>query len=602
MSAEILASSLINNIKFKVDFSSFRNSLKTIEKVKKQMQGLNSVQSVKNAKQTIKAVNDSAKAQQRAVKTTVKEYQALNRVQGKLSGKAIVEHYSSVKKLSSQYKAGGMDLSLYSAKLNQLNKSALAANKQINNLQSSGKKGFSMTGVGAIGTFGRVLTSGAKAGLTAGVVAGGASYAGYNKVKGEGQQYENISILFKNIFEDQADQQLQFATKLAQQTGSTFTEFAKSYADNLLVFKRFGFDNNQSAELYRRQTVATAGSGLQGDQLAGFNSQFGQFLDQKTYDAYKEAFAWAPSLRADFEGFLKSSKGIVNFQEALQKKQFDPSSEWFKFITAKESYYRPKAERVWNSTSSQDNRIDNTVSQGWVQVFMSKGFQNAIKEVQSGFTQLAGYLTVHSARIGEVLGGVVSAFSAAAFQKGGILDQLSAALEKLKPEDITKFMGDFTNGLKIVGSALVEFSSLLLKIISWFRKDDPKPLTPEQQKLTDSARKINEYRANPTTYSSTGYGAGEFLKQQAAQKLLQPAPEQKFNIPNASQQLTNLASTTQTATAAKNNTGKIINVQPSAVNVTVGMKEGFDQYLQATINNGVSETVTRELGNSMSSQ
>lgn len=129
MSAEILASSLINKVSFKVDFNSFRNSLKTIEKVKKQMQSLNSVQSVKNAKQTIKAVNDTAKAQQRAVKATVKEYQALNRVQGKLSGKALVEHYSSVKKLSSQYKAGGMDLSLYSAKLNQLNKSALAANK-----------------------------------------------------------------------------------------------------------------------------------------------------------------------------------------------------------------------------------------------------------------------------------------------------------------------------------------------------------------------------------------------------------------------------------------------------------------------------------------
>lgn len=591
MSAEILASSLINNIKFKVDFSSFRNSLKTIEKVKKQMQGLNSVQSVKNAKQTIKAVNDSAKAQQRAVKTTVKEYQALNRVQGKLSGKAIVEHYSSVKKLSSQYKAGGMDLSLYSAKLNQLNKSALAANKQISLLQSSGKKGFSMAGIGHFGA--AVLGGSAKFALGATATAGAGSVAGYNKVKAEGQQYENIQILFKNIFEDQADQQLQFATKLAQQTGSTFNDFMRSYADNLLVFKRFGFDNNQSAELYRRQTVATAGSGLQGEQLAGFNSQFGQFLDQKTYDAYKEAFAWAPSLRADFEGFLKSSKGIVNFQEALQKKQFNPSEEWFRFITAKESYYKPKAERVWNSTSSQDTRIDNTVSQGWVQIFMSKGFQNAIKEVQSGFTQLAGYLTVHSARIGEVLGGVVSAFSAAAFQKGGILDQISAALEKLSPSDITKFMGDFTTGLKTVGSALVELSSLLLKIISWFRKDEPKPLTPEQQKLTDSARKINEYRANPTTYSSTGYGAGsEFLKQQAAQKL---------NIPTSTQQLNNMAAT-QTATSVKNNTGKIINVQPSAVNVTVGMKEGFDQYLQATINSGVSETVTRELGTNMSSQ
>ena len=281
------------------------------------------------------------------------------------------------------------------------------------------------------------------------------------------------------------------------------------------------------------------------------------------------------------------------FQEALQKNKVEPAEEWFRFITAKEGYYKPKAERVWNSTSSQDTRIDNTVSQGWVQIFMSKGFQNAIKEVQSGFTQLAGYLTVHSARIGEVLGGVVSAFSAAAFQKGGILDQLSAALEKLSPSDITKFMGDFTTGLKTVGSALVELSSLLLKIISWFRKDEPKPLTPEQQKLTDAARKINEYRANPTTYASTGYGAGsEFLKQQAAQKL---------NIPSSTQQLTNMAAT-QTATSVKNNTGKIINVQPSAVNVTVGMKEGFDQYLQATINNGVSETVTRELGTNMSSQ
>ena len=601
MSAEILASSLINNIKFKVDFNSFRNSLKTIEKVKKALRDINNgggSPSPRGARERVKASNAEAKA----LRVTAKEYSALARVQGKLSGSALTNHYQAVKKLGSEYRAGTIDLTMYNARMQQLTRSALQANRQLTTLQSSGKKGFSMSGVGAIGTFGRVLTSGAKAGLTAGVVAGGASYAGYNKVKNEGQQYENISILFKNIFEDQADQQLQFATKLAQQTGSTFNEFMRSYADNLLVFKRFGFDNNQSAELYRRQTIATAGSGLQGEQLAGFNSQFGQFLDQKTYDAYKEAFAWAPSLRADFEGFLKSSKGIVNFQEALQKKQFDPSSEWFRFITAKESYYRPKAERVWNSTSSQDTRIDNTVSQGWVQVFMSKGFQNAIKEVQSGFTQLAGYLTVHSARIGEVLGGVVSAFSAAAFQKGGILDQLSAALEKLSPSDITKFMGDFTTGLKTVGSALVELSSLLLKIISWFRKEDPKPLTPEQQHLTDAARKINEYRANPTTYSSTGYGAGsEFLKQQAAQKLLQPSPEQKFNIPSSTQQLTSMAAT-QTATAVKNNTGKIINVQPSAVNVTVGMKEGFDQYLQATINNGVSETVTRELGTNMSSQ
>lgn len=210
MSAEVLASSLINNIKFKVDFNSFRNSLKTIEKVKKALRDINNgggSPSPRGARERVKASNAEAKA----LRVTAKEYSALARVQGKLSGSALTNHYQAVKKLGSEYRAGTIDLAMYNARMQQLTRSALQANRQLTTLQSSGKK-FNMAGIGHFGA--AVLGGSAKFALGATATAGAGSVAGYNKVKKEGQQYENIQILFKNIFEDQAAFQLKFATKL----------------------------------------------------------------------------------------------------------------------------------------------------------------------------------------------------------------------------------------------------------------------------------------------------------------------------------------------------------------------------------------------------
>lgn len=66
MAAEILASSLINKVSFKVDFASYRTAIRTINRVKDEMKKLN--------KTSVMAASPSAaKAQVRAVRKQASE-------------------------------------------------------------------------------------------------------------------------------------------------------------------------------------------------------------------------------------------------------------------------------------------------------------------------------------------------------------------------------------------------------------------------------------------------------------------------------------------------------------------------------------------------
>lgn len=308
---DILATKIVNTVSFKIDNKSWKDAQNKIKRLagmwhkssnqfSKAMEAgrraagteqkahkrteLALIRQQKSKKETLRA--DNIRHAQ-AIKQSLQFRQQLQKtnmsfLQGNISAR---ERAASISQLTKQYR--------------QLNSAAGQYNKHSRNMGAI--KGVSR-GLGAVTRLG---VAGAAAGA-AGVVGGAAiAHNQFNKIKQQGQSFEGLIISLQNTFGDRAQEISTIMRNMADANGSPILELGNNLIEFVSLMRPLGVSVDDAITKFQQTQDAMQSYGIGGERAAGFQQQLTQALDQGTLDSFKEAFAWAPQLRADLLQYVQ---------------------------------------------------------------------------------------------------------------------------------------------------------------------------------------------------------------------------------------------------------------------------------------------------------
>ncbi|MFQ1992436.1 hypothetical protein ACK36C_03720 [Aeromonas veronii] len=327
-------------------------------------------------------------------------------------------------------------------------------------------------------------------GVGAGVVGGGYGISELknqeNKIKQTGQQFESLVASAVNAFGQQdAMKVLQEGTRISQKYGSSLIDTSESLINFIALMATFGDSVEKSVKTFEQQQTALNFFGLKQQEQLGFMQQASQAFASNTLDSYQEAFRqWAPRMKADFETFLKNSKGIKDFTEGLTSGKYNLKNLFGEYLSANANRFEQGAKLVSSGSAANEQRALNKLTQSIVMVFVSSGLTSALEYSNKLLISFAGFLNNNSEKIGKVFEIV----------NKGLLegtDKLLNFLSKLTEQDIEKFGKQLTGGVSMFYDIMVRLYNFLDK---WLPKSEA-PLTSEQ---IEQAKQRNSLRESAT--------------------------------------------------------------------------------------------------------
>ncbi|WP_421269457.1 hypothetical protein [Aeromonas veronii] len=467
MSSEILVSKITNVIDFKIHESNYKKSVQRIKKMAgmwgkvtsqydKAVQAgrraagteqkahkrteLALIRQQKSKKETLRA--DNIRHAQ-AIKQSLQFRQQLQKtnmsfLQGNISAR---ERAASISQLTNQYR--------------QLNTQATQYNKHSRSMAAI--KGVSR-GLGAVTRLG-------VAGAAAGVVGGGfVAQNQFDKIKQQGQSFEGLIISLQNTFGDRAQEISTIMRNMADANGSPILELGNNLIEFVSLMRPLGVSVDDAIKKFQQTQDAMQSYGIGGERAAGFQQQLTQALDQGTLDSFKEAFAWAPQLRADLLAYVEKEMKIKpkDFMANLTNGKYSLKDTWFKFLNANSNKYAGMSAKFKSSSMAQDARVGNELSIAIYRIFESSGFKSAMQAGAAIIAEWAKLLESNASKIGEIFGNLYSIVGE--LSKQGFED-LSKWLQELTANDIKTYFKDMKSSVSEFLQALKALAAFINDVL-----------------------------------------------------------------------------------------------------------------------------------------
>lgn len=330
-------------------------------------------------------------------------------------------------------------------------------------------------------------------GVGAGVVGGGYGISELknqeNKIKQTGQEFEALVASAVNVFgQEQAGKVLKEGARISQKYGSSLIDTSESLINFIALMATFGDSVEKSVKTFEQQQTALNFFGLKQQEQVGFMQQASQAFASNTLDSYQEAFRqWAPRMKADFETFLKNSKGIKDFTEGLTSGKYNLKKLFGEYLSANANRFEQGAKLVSSGSAANEQRALNKLTQSISMVFVSSGFQNALEYSNQLLMSFANFLNNNAEKIGMVFKAVNEGLLTAS-------EKILSFMSKLTEADIDKFTKQLTDGVSMFYDIMVRIYNFLdewlpksnqgqsdtTKALEAFRKRNLEPSTQAQ--------------------------------------------------------------------------------------------------------------------------
>jgi len=404
----IQISRLVNLVQFKTD-----NSYKKAQDKIKRMAGLwfkSSNQMAKSFEQGRRVVNQNIKSndklsrmeirQQRTRKQTLRA----DNIRFKATLNNNEQFKAQLQKINADFLKGNLSYKERSASVGQLVK----AYKQLNNQASKHNKISRIIGASGAGVRGMAGSAATTAAIGVGTLgaAGYAAQRGFDTVKAGGQQYEALTIGLKNTFGDRAGEISNVIANMPNLNGAPLVELGNNLVEFVALMKPLGVGVDDAIKRFQQTQNAMQSYGIGGERAAGFQQQLTQALDQGTLDSFKEAFAWAPQLRADLLQYVQKSMGVSqkDFLGGLTNGKFSLKDTWFKFLSANANKYSKMSNLYKQSSMATDSRASNQLGIAIYRIFESSGFKEAMEYSTKLLNRWGVFLESNAKQIGEIFG------------------------------------------------------------------------------------------------------------------------------------------------------------------------------------------------------
>ncbi|ALP40922.1 hypothetical protein [Aeromonas schubertii] len=319
-------------------------------------------------------------------------------------------------------------------------------------------------------------------GVGAGVVGGGYGISELknqeNKIKQTGQEFEALVASAVNVFgQEQAGKVLKEGARISQKYGSSLIDTSESLINFIALMATFGDSVEKSVKTFEQQQTALNFFGLKQQEQVGFMQQASQAFASNTLDSYQEAFRqWAPRMKADFETFLKNSKGIKDFTEGLTSGKYNLKKLFGEYLSANANRFEQGAKLVSSGSAANEQRALNKLTQSISMVFVSSGFQNALEYSNQLLMSFANFLNNNAEKIGMVFKAVNEGLLTAS-------EKILSFMSKLTEADIDKFTKQLTDGVSM-------FYDIMSRIYNFLDQWLPK----SNQGQSDTTKALEAFR------------------------------------------------------------------------------------------------------------
>ncbi|UTI00882.1 hypothetical protein NJR02_11335 [Aeromonas caviae] len=488
---DVVISKIVNQVYFKVDNKTWKDAQNKIKRLAgmwhKSSQGFS-----KAMEQGRRASTLQAKATDRQTRTELKAYRnrkttiKADQIRHGDLIKSNIDFRKQLQKTNWEFLKGSLSAKERAATIGALTKQYRSLNQQASRYNQSSKA------LGAIKSVRQGVSSVTRLGVAAGVagvVGGGAiAHNQFNKVKGEGQQYEQLTIGLMNTFQGRAKEVSDTIARMANENGSGLIELGNNLVGFVSLMKPLGVGVDAAITKFQQTQDAMQSYGISGERAAGFQQQLTQALDQGTLDSFKEAFAWAPQLRADLLQYVQKEMKIEpkDFMANLTNGKYSLKETWFAFLNDNASKYASMSSKFKQSSVADDTRSSNALSLAIYRVFESSGFKDAMKFANMIVISWATTLENNSDKIGTVFGNL---YKIASELGDGAFKSLSNWLSNLTAEDIRTYFKD-------AKTSISEFLSALKALAQFINSILPDYFTQNKQSTSVSDSDRNKYDAD----------------------------------------------------------------------------------------------------------
>lgn len=488
---DVVISKIVNQVSFKIDNKSWKDAQNKIKRLAgmwhKSSQGFSKAmeQGRRASSLQTKATQQQTRAEIRAYRTR-KDTMKADNIRHSQMIKDNIGFRQQLQKTNMEFLKGSLSAKERAATIGQLTKQYRALNQQAGRYNQSSKALGTIRGVSR--GVSSVTRLGVAAGV-AGVVGGGAiAHNQFNKVKGEGQQYEQLTIGLMNTFQGRAKEVSDTIARMANENGSGLIELGNNLVEFVSLMKPLGVGVDAAITKFQQTQDSMQSYGISGERAAGFQQQLTQALDQGTLDSFKEAFAWAPQLRADLLQYVQKEMKIKpkDFMANLTNGKYSLKETWFAFLNDNASKYASMSSKFKQSSVADDTRSSNALSLAIYRVFESSGFKDAMKFANKIVLSWSNTLQNNSDKIGEVFSNL---YKIASELGDGAFKSLSNWLSNLTAEDIRTYFKD-------AKTSISEFLSAIKSLAQFINSILPDYFTQNKQSTSVSDSDRNKYDAD----------------------------------------------------------------------------------------------------------
>ncbi|UPK53918.1 hypothetical protein [Aeromonas veronii] len=467
MSNSVIVSKLINEVGFKLNNNEYK---RVQDKIKKMagMWGKVTSQYDKAVQAGRRAAGTEQKAHKRTELALIRQHKAkketlrADNIRHSQMIKDNIGFRQQLQKTNMEFLKGSLSAKERAATIGQLTKQYRALNQQAGRYNQSSKALGTIRGVSR--GVGSVTRLGVAAGA-AGVVGGGfVAQNQYNKIKEQGQDFEGMIISLQNTFGDRAQEISTIMRNMADANGSPILELGNNLIEFVSLMRPLGVSVDDAIKKFQQTQDAMQSYAISGERAAGFQQQLTQALDQGTLDSFKEAFAWAPQLRADLLQYVQKEMNVSQkqFLGGLTNGKYSLKDTWFKFLNANSNKYAGMSAKFKSSTTAQDTRVGNELSIAIYRIFESSGFKSAMQAGAKIVSDWAKLLESNASKIGEIFGNLYSIVGE--LSKQGFED-LSKWLQELTAEDIKTYFKDMKSSVSEFLQALKSLAAFINDVL-----------------------------------------------------------------------------------------------------------------------------------------
>ncbi|HHQ4453589.1 TPA: hypothetical protein ACSP0N_004251 [Aeromonas veronii] len=563
---DVFATKIVNTVAFKIDNKSWKDAQNKIKRLAgmwhKSSNQFSKAMSAGRRASTLqtKATQQQSRAEIRAYRTR-KDTMKADNIRHSQMIKDSVAFRQQLQKTNMEFLKGSLSAKERAATIGQLTKYYRSLNQQASRYNQSSK---------ALGTINKVrqgvgsVTRLGVAAAGAGVVGGAAiAHNQYNKVKGEGQQYEQLTIGLMNTFQGRAKEVSDIIARMANENGSGLIDLGNNLVEFVSLMNPLGVSIDDAIKKFQQTQNAMQSYGISGERAAGFQQQLTQALDQGSLDSFKEAFAWAPQLRADLLAYVEKEMKIKpkDFMANLTNGKYSLKDTWFAFLNHNASKYASMSSKFKQSSMADDARSSNALSLAIYRVFDSSGFKDAMTFANKIVLSWANTLENNSDKIGQIFSNL---YRIASELGDGGFKALSNWLAELTAQDIKGFFHE-------VKSAVQDFAYVIRSVANFIRSfipDEyiPTPIDIAQQRTADRQAQTSNWANSASTYGP---------------KIPQPT----FKAPSFADNLVS-RSAIRSQSQPSNFSGKLSLKIDTEVN-----KKGFADFVDYRIDNNMQQTI-----------